>query len=89
MRVFARVRPFLPSDGFDTSDLPEPSVCVRADGHSLRTIKHGDDGKEQSFSFDKVRRDALTSVNTNPESNPRPNPYSGLWSVLKPGDSLQ
>ena len=57
VRVFARVRPFLPNDGFDVSALPDPSIVPRADGASLKLMKP-DDGKsgpsEQSFSFDRV-----------------------------------
>ena len=57
VRVFARVRPFLPNDGVDSSNLPESAVQPRADGGSLRILKP-DDGKskaeEHTFNFDKV-----------------------------------
>lgn len=42
VRVFARVRPFLPSDGIDLSNaeqLPEPTTVTKPDGSSLK-IKH-------------------------------------------------
>ena len=56
VRVFARVRPFLPNDGYDASALPEPVVLPKADGQSLKVVsaKAGEEGKETAFSFDKV-----------------------------------
>lgn len=52
VRVFARVRPFLPSDGLDMTSLPEPSINVRSDINSLKIATHG--GEEYNFNFDKV-----------------------------------
>lgn len=50
VRVFARVRPFLPSDGVNT-ETAVPSVAVHSDGSSL-TISKADES--HSFSFDKA-----------------------------------
>ena len=57
VRVFARVRPFLPNDGLDLAALPEPTIQVRPDDTSLRISKAalGDHRSEDHpFSFDKV-----------------------------------
>jgi kinesin family protein C1 len=58
IRVFARVRPFLPNDGLDLSCPPEPTITVRSDTNSLRILKSSsmDDDKveDHSFLFDKV-----------------------------------
>lgn len=58
VRVFARVRPFLPNDGLDMGSLPEPTISVRADMNSLRILKAPASSDERledhSFSFDKV-----------------------------------
>lgn len=56
IRVFARVRPFLPSDGIDMSKLPDPSISVLPDGISLRIAKKVDNDKTDmlSFGYDKV-----------------------------------
>ncbi|CAM9652869.1 unnamed protein product, partial [Hapterophycus canaliculatus] len=58
VRVFARVRPFLPSDGVGPEEVP--AVVGKGDGVGCVVSKRlvGDDGKElapevQSFSFDK------------------------------------
>lgn len=51
VRVFARVRPFLPADNLDMSALPDPSITVKSDANSLRIINNGE---PQTFSFDKV-----------------------------------
>ena len=58
VRVFARVRPFLPNDGLTMENLPEPSMKVNADGSSLKIAKRimNDDckGDETFFTFDRV-----------------------------------
>jgi len=57
VRVFARVRPFLPSDGINPSALPEPTIIPRTDGSSLRIVREASAemrGDDQAFSFDKV-----------------------------------
>ena len=58
VRVFARVRPFLPNDGLDMSALPEPTISVRSDVNSLRIMRAPTTSEERledhSFSFDKV-----------------------------------
>jgi len=65
IRVFARVRPYLPSDSVtgvgsrtSTIDTPtDPTVIVRHDGCGLRIVRHGqsreggEGGREESFSF--------------------------------------
>lgn len=58
MRVFARVRPFLPSDGVGPDEVP--AVVGKGDGVGCVVSKRlvGDNGRElppesQSFSFDK------------------------------------
>jgi kinesin family protein C1 len=63
VRVFARVRPFLPSDGMDLSIGPDPSIAVKSDDVSLRITKSGvtgghaalgtDRAEEHSFTFDR------------------------------------
>lgn len=59
VRVFARVRPFLPSDGIDLSAHPNPSASIstRPDDMSLRiarTAQGSDRAEEHSFSFDRT-----------------------------------
>ena len=58
VRVFARVRPFLPSDGFAPATMPDPSILTRSDGQSLRMTKVAktadDRSEEHSFAFDRV-----------------------------------
>jgi kinesin family protein C1 len=50
VRVFARVRPFLPSDDADMN--PESSLVVSADNATIRI--RGSKGEEQQFTFDKA-----------------------------------
>jgi len=52
VRVFARVRPFLPGDHAD--DAAAPVIQVRPDGASLRIDNSGDRGETHSFTFDKA-----------------------------------
>jgi len=53
VRVFARTRPFLPSDG--TSDSSLPAISCGYDGQSLQLIRTGEKGTENyPFSFDRV-----------------------------------
>lgn len=61
IRVFARVRPFLPGDGYDLSkEMPDSSVLTRSDMNSLRisTLQKTPSGEEKvenhEFQFDKV-----------------------------------
>ena len=57
VRVFARVRPFLPNDGIDLSNPPAPTIETKHDGVSLQIKREASgDEKAQShgFSFDKV-----------------------------------
>ena len=66
VRVFARVRPFLPSDGMDltTQPGPPPSIAVKSDDVSLRITKSGSGGatsaagtersEDHSFTFDRT-----------------------------------
>lgn len=61
IRVFARVRPFLPGDGYDLSrEMPESSILTRNDLNSLRINTIGTSGtgeekkEEHEFQFDKV-----------------------------------
>ena len=59
VRVYARVRPFLPSDGIDLSAQPNPSssIAVRSDDMSLqivRTANGSDRAEDHSFSFDRT-----------------------------------
>lgn len=58
VRVFARVRPFLPSDGYDAASLPDPSILTRSDGQGLRISKVAKSADERpedhAFSFDRV-----------------------------------
>ena len=55
VRVFARVRPFLPNDGVDLSSPPDPSISAAADGVSLRISRVDDDRcEDHAFTFDKV-----------------------------------
>lgn len=56
VRVFARVRPYLPGDGIDHSNPPEPTLHVR-DNLSLRIVKQATDSsrkEDHSFNFDKA-----------------------------------
>jgi kinesin family member C1 len=58
VRVFARVRPFLPSDGVDLALRPEPTIAARQDGVGLKIAKKAvtsdDRAEEFQFTFDKV-----------------------------------
>jgi kinesin family member C1 len=56
IRVFARVRPFLPGDGFSMNTLPDPSINVRPDLNSLKIARVNDANKREDFdfNFDKV-----------------------------------
>jgi kinesin family protein C1 len=58
IRVFARVRPFLPGDGHDLSSLPDPAITPRNDLNSLKIIRALNDEnsrkEEHEFNFDKV-----------------------------------
>jgi len=58
VRVFARVRPFLPNDGLDMASLPEPTIAARGDMNSLRIARKGRTNEERdedhAFTFDKV-----------------------------------
>ena len=67
VRVFARVRPFLPSDGMDLigQSGPSSSIAVRSDDVSLRISKAGSGGaitsatgaerpEDHSFTFDRT-----------------------------------
>ena len=57
VRVFARVRPFLPSDGFNSSSLPDPTILARSDCQSLKigkAAKADERAEEHSFAFDRV-----------------------------------
>ena len=58
VRVFARVRPFLPNDGLDMTKLPDPTITARGDMNSLRIYKAPANSEERvedhNFSFDKV-----------------------------------
>jgi len=57
VRVFARVRPFLPNDGIDLQNQPDPSILMNPDGVSLKICKESsgtERAEEHKFSFDKV-----------------------------------
>ena len=67
VRVFARVRPFLPSDGIDLNVEPSPptSIAVRSDDVSMRISRPGGGGgahssigveraEDHSFTFDRT-----------------------------------
>ena len=57
VRVFARLRPFLPSDGLALENLPEPTMDVRPDGTSVKICRQGsatERAEEFNFSFDRV-----------------------------------
>ena len=65
VRVFARVRPFLPSDGIDLTIEPSPptSIAVRSDDVSMRISRAGggahsgvgvERAEEHSFTFDRT-----------------------------------
>ena len=58
VRVFARVRPFLPGDGAADDDVP--SVQPKADDVSLKLRLKGEEKKEYSFSFDRVFKPEIT-----------------------------
>jgi kinesin family member C1 len=64
VRVFARVRPFLPNDGLDMGNLPEPTIVARSDVNSLRILRPAASSDERtedhSFSFDKVFGPSVT-----------------------------
>jgi len=52
VRVFARVRPFLPGD--DAGEDEQPSIIPKSDNVSLKLRLNGDEKKDYSFSFDRV-----------------------------------
>jgi len=57
VRVFARIRPFLPSDGFSMQSLPEPALKSSSDCSNLKVVKKAsvdDKIDEYAFSFDRV-----------------------------------
>ena len=58
VRVFARVRPFLPNDNMALTDgAAASSITPRTDGTSLRITREGSDvhrADDQAFSFDRV-----------------------------------
>lgn len=57
VRVFARVRPFLPNDGLDLSAAPEPSISVWPDGTNLKITKvctEKERPEDFTFGFDRV-----------------------------------
>ena len=57
VRVFARVRPFLPNDGVDLQSSPEPTIAINPDGVGLKISKcaNGSERAENhGFNFDKV-----------------------------------
>jgi kinesin family protein C1 len=59
VRVFARVRPFLPNDGYDlTNEQPSPTIVTKSDLNLLTITrpagKPDEKGEDQSFTFDKV-----------------------------------
>ncbi len=58
IRVFARVRPFLPGDGYELTNLPDPAINVRPDLNSLKILKANPENnnkkEEYDFNFDKV-----------------------------------
>lgn len=57
VRVFARLRPFLPNDGFAPEDIPESAIQVHPDGSSLRVSKAASEdgrGEDYAFNFDRV-----------------------------------
>lgn len=55
IRVFARVRPFLPNDGIDTQ-LSKPVVIASTETNSIRMNRQNEENKleEHVFQFDKV-----------------------------------
>jgi kinesin family protein C1 len=70
IRVFARVRPFLPGDGYDLSkEMPDSSILTRSDMNSLRisTIQKTPVGEDKidnhEFQFDKVFGPSTTQDN--------------------------
>jgi len=58
VRVFARVRPFLPDDGAAPDE--QPSVLPKADDVSLKLVLKGDEKKEYNFTFDQVFKPDIT-----------------------------
>ena len=58
VRVFARVRPFLPGDGAAADEVP--SVQPKADDVSLKLLLKGEEKKEYGFSFDRVFKPDIT-----------------------------
>eukprot|EP01038_Epipyxis_sp_PR26KG_P005260 gene5260-7309_t len=58
VRVFARVRPFLPNDGIDLQNPPAPTITLVHEEESLKIFKAGSDvnriPEDQIFTFDKV-----------------------------------
>lgn len=67
VRVFARVRPFLPDDeAFDPSSPPESSITTRHDNSGLRISKRPKNStekfEEHTFNFDKVFGQSASQV---------------------------
>jgi kinesin family protein C1 len=55
VRVFARVRPYLPNDGIDMNNQPEPTIKCTKELNCLRIQNSADPRSEGStFTFDKV-----------------------------------
>lgn len=54
VRVFARVRPFLPSDGVDSTNADAPTLVVSGESSSVRMKGQGERGQDQLFTFDKA-----------------------------------
>jgi len=52
VRVFARVRPFLPGD--DAVEEEQPSIIPKSDNTSLKLRLNGDEKKDYNFTFDRV-----------------------------------
>lgn len=69
VRVFARVRPYLPNDNVDEALVTKPTVAVGQEGASLRiekTRKNNEERPEEHmFSFDKVFGQSSSQVITN------------------------
>ena len=67
VRVYARVRPFLPSDGLDLSSPPEPTISVRSESNSMRickVVRSPDERVEDhSFNFDRVFGPSVSQEN--------------------------
>ncbi len=64
VRVFARVRPFLPSDGVSADGQCSPVISLR-DNSSLRILRAGSDNhrpEDHSFAFDKAFGQSASQV---------------------------